>query len=77
VNMISSWNHFEGTSMATPHVSGVAALVLDAKPTLSAAQVESILKSTAQDLGPAGYDTTFGYGLVNADAAVTRALATP
>jgi subtilisin family serine protease len=77
VNLVSSWDHFDGTSMATPHVSGVAALVFSAKPTLTNAQVESILKSTAQDLGAAGYDTVFGYGLVNADAAVTQALATP
>jgi serine protease len=77
VYMASSWDHFDGTSMATPHVSGVAALVLSAKPSLTNAKLESILKATAQDLGPAGYDTTFGFGLVNANAAVTQALATP
>jgi subtilisin family serine protease len=70
VSTASSWDHFDGTSMATPHVTGVAALVWSANPTLSDDSVESVLKSTATDLGAAGYDTTYGYGLVNASAAV-------
>jgi subtilisin family serine protease len=73
VNAASSWNHLSGTSMATPHVSGVAGLVLDAEPGLTNVQLESILKSTAQDLGPAGFDTSFGFGLVDADAATQAA----
>jgi subtilisin family serine protease len=73
VNMASSWDHFDGTSMATPHVSGIAALVFGANPALTPTQVESILKSTAQDLGKAGYDTTFGYGIPQAEAAVLAA----
>lgn len=56
--------------MATPHVSGVAALVFGENPALKPAQVESILKSTAKDLGKPGYDTTYGYGIPQADAAV-------
>ena len=71
-SIASSWDHMDGTSMATPHVSGVAALVWSANPALTDETVESYLTSTAQDLGTAGYDTTFGYGLVNADAAVAR-----
>jgi serine protease len=73
VNIQSSWDHYDGTSMATPHVSGVAALVFGANPLLTPAQVESILKTTALDLGKPGYDTTYGYGIPQADAAVTAA----
>jgi serine protease len=60
---------FQGTSMATPHVSAIAALVRQKHPTWTAAQVRSAIESTCTDLGSAGYDTTFGYGLVNAFAA--------
>jgi subtilisin family serine protease len=73
VNIQSSWDHYDGTSMATPHVSGVAALVFGANPLLTPAQVESILKTTALDLGKPGYDTTYGYGIPQADAAVKAA----
>jgi thermitase len=59
----------DGTSMATPFVSGVAALVKSRYPTWSASSISSRLTSTAQDLGTAGYDTTYGYGLVRADSA--------
>jgi serine protease len=63
---------YEGTSMAAPHVSGVAALiiasrVLGAHP--SPAAIEARLKATARDLGPPGYDTRYGAGLINAGAA--------
>ncbi len=67
---------FNGTSGACPHVSGVAALVLAADPTLSNADVWSLLTGTARDLGPAGWDPGFGYGLVDAAAAV-GAIASP
>ncbi len=56
-----------GTSMATPHVSGVAALAWEANPLLSNAEVRSLLQSTADDLGAAGKDNMFGYGLVDAE----------
>jgi serine protease len=76
VSAPSSWDFLSGTSMAAPHVSGVAALVFGKNPTLTPLQVESILESTATDLGPAGYDPTFGWGLVNAKDALD-ATATP
>jgi len=63
-----------GTSASCPHVSGVAALVLSADPTLTNAQVRSLLEQTARDLGPAGWDAGFGYGLVDAAAAVAAAV---
>lgn len=66
---------FNGTSAAAPHVSGVASLVWSVNPWLSAAQVHSIMQQTAVDLGFPGYDLEYGAGLVNADAAVRRALA--
>jgi subtilisin family serine protease len=62
-----------GTSMAAPHVAGVAALVWSAYPSLTAAQVRAVLESTAKDLGAVGKDSDYGHGLVQASAAL-RAL---
>jgi subtilisin family serine protease len=59
-----------GTSMATPHVAGVAALIWSANPSWSNRQVRAALDATAQDLGAPGYDTSFGWGLVQAKAAL-------
>jgi len=59
-----------GTSMAAPHVAGVAAIVWSKRPTLSAVEVRQLLESTAKDLGPEGKDYDYGYGLVQADAAI-------
>ena len=73
VNQVSDWDHYDGTSMATPHVTGVIALIWSASGALSHTAVETHLLSTCADLGAAGYDTTYGRGLVNADAAVARA----
>ena len=64
-----------GTSMATPHVAGVAALVRSAHPTYTVSQIDAALLSTAEDLGSAGRDDTYGYGRVNAAAAVAYAIA--
>jgi subtilisin family serine protease len=59
-----------GTSMATPHVSGVAALIWSARPTLAATEVKEILLQTAEDRGEPGKDNTYGHGLVQARAAL-------
>jgi subtilisin family serine protease len=59
-----------GTSMACPHVSGTAALVWAANPGYSNSQVRNRLNSTAEDLGAAGWDPYYGYGLVDAEAAI-------
>ncbi len=59
-----------GTSMATPHVSGLAALILSRNPTLTPDQVRAIIESTADDLGPTGRDIYFGAGRINAGRAL-------
>ena len=59
-----------GTSMATPMVSGVVALMLSKNPNLTPAEVRQILHDTALDLGASGWDQYYGYGRVQADAAV-------
>ena len=66
----SGYEAWDGTSMATPHVSGVAALVWGCFPGASNAQIRNALNATAKDKGAAGRDTSFGYGIVQAKAAV-------
>jgi hypothetical protein len=58
-----------GTSMATPHVSAVAALIWSAKPSATNEQVRAALINTAEDLGVVGRDDLYGHGLVNAKRA--------
>ena len=67
---------FNGTSAAAPQVSGVAALMLSVNSNLTETQVRTILQQTATDMGSAGFDNTFGYGRLNAEAAVQAALPT-
>ncbi len=62
---------YVGTSQSTAHVSGVAALL--AACGLPVGQISSVLASTATDEGPAGYDTDYGAGLINAAAALQAA----
>jgi serine protease len=61
---------FQGTSMATPHVSGVAALLIANGNAVIPDEVRSALQETAEDLGETGRDDTYGYGLVDAQAAL-------
>ena len=68
----TSYAYFDGTSMATPHVSAVAALVWSYFPSCSGAQIRTSLTKSALDLGAAGRDVKFGYGLVQAKAAYDR-----
>ncbi len=65
---------FSGTSAAAPFVTGTVALMQAANPDLTPDQVRSILQRTAKDLGRPGYDPEYGFGLVQADAAVRWAL---
>jgi serine protease len=62
---------FEGTSMAAPHVSGVAALLISHGVAITPDEVREALQSTAEDLGSAGWDSDYGWGLVDAYAALT------
>lgn len=66
----SGYAHFAGTSMAAPHVAGVAALMRSVNPGLTVTDVRSILEGTATDLGPLGWDTNYGYGIIDAAAAL-------
>ncbi len=58
---------FFGTSAACPHVAGGAALLLSASPGLTVDQLEGLLLATASDMGAAGPDNQYGYGLMNLD----------
>lgn len=72
----TNYSAFNGTSMASPHVAGVVALIRAANPNLKAPQVRQIIKDTAVSMqaNPAR-PNEFGAGLINAEAAVLRALA--
>jgi subtilisin family serine protease len=67
----------DGTSFSSPYAAGVAALILSVNPSLSAAQVESIMQTTCRDMGTAGFDTLTGWGMLNAEAAVRAAQPLP
>jgi len=67
----------QGTSMATPHVAGLAALIKAANPGLTADQIKSNIESNAIDLGSLGNVDFYGHGLINAYASVHDALNTP
>ena len=69
----ADYRYSTGTSMASPCVASIAALLFVEKPGLTPAQVKSILCSTATDLNADGFDDTTGYGLVNAYDAVRMA----
>ena len=69
----NDYTSFSGTSASAPYVSGVAALVLSANPSLSNVQVRDILDRTARPLGPSQRSIYYGHGLVDALAAVNAA----
>ena len=62
----NGYEAWDGTSMATPHVSGVAALIWSWDPSKTNTQIRAALTSTALDLGATGRDVYYGYGLVQA-----------
>ncbi len=65
----TDYAYYNGTSMATPHVSGVAALAWSKNPSCTAAEVRAALSATADDLDVAGRDNRTGYGMVQTKAA--------
>ncbi len=80
VNILSSTNngsyaYWSGTAMAVPHVAGVIALMREADPDLDVATAKQILLDTARDAGTPGEDNTYGWGVIDAYAAVSRVLA--
>jgi subtilisin family serine protease len=70
---VSAYTYYSGTSMATPFVSGVAALIKAVNHNFSPAAVTDILHRSSIDLGEPGFDKYYGFGLVNADKAVLLA----
>jgi subtilisin family serine protease len=75
------YDYCSGTSMAAPHAAALAALLLSAEPDLGPEEVESLMESGAEDRGPAGFDTGFGWGRINAQqslaALMGREVSTP
>lgn len=67
------WSYwfYQGTSMAAPHVSGLCALLISNGNTITPAEVKAALQDTAEDLGNPGRDDTYGYGLIDANAALS------
>ncbi len=75
VNAFGVQQNFNGTSCANPNMAGIASLVWSVNRYLSGDQLRQVMTDTAMDLGTTGRDDLFGHGLVNADAAVRRAVA--
>lgn len=65
-----SYGYLSGTSMASPHVNGVVALIRQANPNISVNEIKQVIYDTAHDLGPAGEDNAYGWGMVDAYQAV-------
>lgn len=70
LNTVGNMIALSGTSMASPHATGLAALILSRNPALSPDQVRQVMRSSANDLGTPGWDPMFGYGRINARRAV-------
>jgi subtilisin family serine protease len=73
----SGYLTYSGTSMAAPHVAGMVALLKQAVPALTAAQIADLIRLTARDAGSAGPDAGYGTGVVDALAAVAGVLGAP
>ncbi|UUZ85521.1 S8 family peptidase [Paenibacillus sp. P26] len=78
VSIASTYPHnqyaaLSGTSMASPHVTALAALIRSVNPALKNTEVMDIMRKSAMDVGPAGKDPYFGYGLIDVAAALQAA----
>ena len=70
----SSYSEMSGTSMASPMVAGLAALLLTKNPKLTNDEVRQIIEASASDLGDPGWDPKFGHGMINVAKALTTSL---
>lgn len=64
------YEYKDGTSMAAPQVAGVCALILSKYPDMKPVEVRNLIRQTAQNIGPKGWDKESGYGLLRADRAL-------
>jgi len=71
------YGSMSGTSMATPHVSGLAALILSLNPNLTPDEVRALIEVNADDLGAPGWDPEFGHGRINAARALAAVPGNP
>lgn len=69
-NLVSDYGNKSGTSMATPHVTGAAAVLLQRFPYMTPAQIADVLKTTATDIGAPGIDVLYGWGMINLGKAI-------
>jgi serine protease len=74
-NWTFDYHFYQGTSMATPHAVGLAALMKSVNPLITNDEIEQIMKDTAVDLGSAGVDEYFAYGMINPLPAIVEARA--
>ncbi|GIX35436.1 MAG: peptidase S8 [Lysobacteraceae bacterium] len=70
-NNTSAYASLDGTSMATPHVSGAAAVIWSSKLSATNVEVRNAITSTAEDLGSPGRDISYGYGLIRIPNAIS------
>ncbi|WP_340608477.1 autotransporter domain-containing protein [Xenorhabdus bharatensis] len=70
VEIAPSYDSYDGTSMAAPHVAGAAAVLMQRFPYMTAGQISDVLKTTATDLGEKGIDARYGWGLLNLKDAI-------
>jgi len=69
----TGYDKFDGTSFSSPIAAAAAALVWTQRPTLTAYQLAQVLRASARDIGPAGFDAASGAGIVNIAGALTAA----
>ncbi|PHM74232.1 autotransporter domain-containing protein [Xenorhabdus kozodoii] len=65
-----TYDAYTGTSMASPHVAGAAAVLMQRFPYMTAGQIADVLKTTATDLGDPGLDDMYGWGMLNLKEAI-------